>query len=79
MAKFKIQQDRDQCIACGACWTTCPAFWEQSDDGKSTLKGNSNNALDIEEKDLECNKKAAESCPVKIIHITNAETGEKVV
>jgi ferredoxin len=79
MTKYKIEHKREDCIACAACWIECPEFWEQGEDGKSHLKGEANNTLEIEEKDLACNKEAADNCPVNIIHITNLETNEKLI
>jgi len=79
MAKYRIEHDRENCISCGSCWSLCPDFWEQGDDGKASLKNNSGNKLEIEEKDLKCNKSAAESCPVNIIHIIDLESGKKLI
>ncbi|WP_218838040.1 ferredoxin [Candidatus Methanoperedens nitratireducens] len=28
--KLKVNIDRDDCISCGTCWTTCPEFFEQN-------------------------------------------------
>lgn len=73
MAKYKITHNRPECIGCAACVSVCPAFWEMGDDGKSNLKGSTKEGekevMDIEAKDHECNKNAADSCPVKIIGI----------
>ena len=78
MAKFKIVHDREECIGCGSCAAACPKFWEMDPDGKSKLIGSKGNALEIGEKDLKCNKEAAESCPVNVIHIKD-EKGKDVV
>ncbi len=53
-------------------------------DGKSSVKGavrreDGWETLEIEEGDFACNKDAAYSCPVNVIHITNLETGEKIL
>ncbi|MBU1019153.1 MAG: ferredoxin [Patescibacteria group bacterium] len=69
MAKFKIKHDRDNCIGCGACTMVCGQFWSIGDDGKADLKDAVNNELEIDEEDLDCNKQAAESCPVAVIHV----------
>ena len=86
---FKIEHDRPGCIACAACAAVAPEFWEMSkDDGKSDVIGskqttNGNEVvleeLDLEDKDYELNKSAADVCPVNVIHIVNKETGEKVI
>lgn len=54
-------------------------------DGKADLIGskrmNNNDLqiLEIEEKDMQCNKDAAEACPVNVIHIINLDNGEKLI
>ena len=65
----KVKHDRDGCIGCSACVMVCPKFWEMSDDGKSTLKGHTDNELEIGEEDVSCNKEAEASCPVNVIHV----------
>jgi ferredoxin len=65
MAKLKISQDREKCIGCGACAAICPKNWFMDDDGKSTPK-----KTVIEKED--CNKVAADACPVQAIKITKA-------
>lgn len=47
----------------------CPDFWSMADDGKSVLKGAVDNELEVDEKDHACNKEAADSCPVNVIHV----------
>ncbi|MFA6048656.1 MAG: ferredoxin [Candidatus Micrarchaeia archaeon] len=83
MADYSVEHDRPNCIGCGACAAVCPAFWEMASDGKSDLKGvkydgNGLGVLSVEEKDFACNKLAADSCPVNVIHLTNKKTGEKI-
>ena len=74
MAKYKIEHDRDGCIGCGACEMNCPDNWKMADDGKSKPK-----KTEISEEEFECNKKAADECPVNVIHIINEETKEKII
>lgn len=62
MAKFKITQDRDACIGCGACAAVCPDNWKMASDGKSK-------PVKTQVDDISCNKQAADSCPVQCIHI----------
>ncbi len=67
----KIIHEREKCIGCGACVSVCPEHWEMKDDGKAFLK-DSKQVGEKFEKEIEaigCNKEAAESCPVNIIHI----------
>ena len=67
--KYKITQNQKECIGCGACTAVCPKFWKLNNEGKAGLINSKNNELIIEEKDLKCNKEAAESCPIEIIKI----------
>ncbi|EKD24391.1 MAG: hypothetical protein ACD_81C00032G0002 [uncultured bacterium] len=64
-----VKHDRDNCIGCGACVMVCPKFWEMGDDGKSVLKGNKDNQLEISDEDVAINKEAESSCPVNVIHV----------
>ena len=84
MGKFLLEHDRPNCIGCGACAAVSPKFWEMNDDGKSDIKNAKTRAdgwqeLEIDEKDFETNKQAAESCPVNVIHLKNKETNEKII
>ena len=81
---FRILHDKPNCIGCGACAVIAPKFWEMNDDGKADVIGGKNlpNGQQegrIEQKDFEINLEAAESCPVEVIHLTDEETGEKLV
>ncbi|NYZ78351.1 ferredoxin [Candidatus Micrarchaeota archaeon] len=79
---IKIQHDRPNCIGCAACAAVAPEFWSMHEDGKSDLKNakpaaNGGTELEIEEKDFELNKSAAEACPVNVIRVF--KNGEKIV
>ena len=67
----KIIHERNGCIGCGACPAVCPKYWEMAADGKSHLKGSKaegdKHVLEIPE--VECNKDAANACPVNVIKI----------
>jgi len=87
MAKYTIDHDRPICIGCAACEAVAPDFWVMADDGKSDVKGAEvtkegdvivRETLEIDEKDFQTNKDAAESCPVNCIHILN-EKKEKII
>ena len=50
-----------------------------TDDVHTNMARLGHEELDVEEKDYQVNKEAADSCPVNVIHITNKETGEKII
>ncbi|MEM3030425.1 MAG: ferredoxin [Candidatus Micrarchaeia archaeon] len=84
MAGYRIEHDRPNCIGCAACATVCPEFWSMGDDGKSVVKGGKKRSDGWEEReindgDYECNKSAADSCPVNVIHLFKKDTGEKII
>ncbi|MBD3261798.1 MAG: ferredoxin [Candidatus Altiarchaeales archaeon] len=62
------------CIGCGVCSSLCPVFWQMSQDNKSSLK-DSNEVkpgyyeLEVSPEDVECNRNAADSCPVNVISV----------
>lgn len=83
--KYKVTYDREGCISAAACVGVDPKYWElDAADGKANLKGSTKNEetglweMEIDEAELADMKAAAEVCPVLIIHIFNAETGEKI-
>ncbi len=69
---MKIVQKHEECISCGSCVAICPKFWEFGDDGKTFPKGGKKNEkgdYELEIKKVECNKEAADACPVQVIEI----------
>jgi ferredoxin len=83
-SRYILQHDRPNCIGCAACEAVAPDFWEMHDDGKSDIKQGKNlengwQELDIEEKNLEINKEAADCCPVNVIHLVNKKTKERLI
>ncbi len=82
--KYVLQHDRPNCIGCAACAAVAPDFWEMHDGGKSDIKGGKDKEdgwqeREIEEKDFEINKEAADSCPVNVIHIVKKDSKEKII
>jgi ferredoxin len=77
MTKYKIIQQRDECIGCGACVASEPKSWEMNDDNKAILKNSKKigEIYTLETDNLNKNMDAAESCPVNCIHIE--EDGKK--
>ncbi len=69
-----ITQQRDKCIGCNYCVELAYNRWRMSKkDGKATLIGGVNRkgfyTVKVREDELDDNIKAAEACPVKIIHV----------
>lgn len=82
--KFVLQHDRPNCIGCAACEAVSPDFWEMNEDGKSDIKKGKSlesgwQELNLEEKDFNVNKEAADSCPVNVIHIVKKDTKERII
>ena len=53
-----VKINKETCIGCGACVSTCPEVFEMGDDGKAKIKA---------QKDIPCVKEAMENCPVNAI------------
>lgn len=73
MASISI--DRDECISCGACWSTCPEVYEEDDEGLSQVvqahQVDGDPSRGEVSSDLEdCASDGADSCPVECIHIS---------
>jgi len=69
---YKIEHDVSGCIGCGACASICPKYWTMAGAKSKPLK------KEFPDADLKCNKEAAESCPVNVIHIID-DKGKKVI
>lgn len=70
-----IGQQREKCIGCNACVEAAPYRWSISTkDGKCNLVGAINKKrfyhVKVHEDELHDNMRAADNCPVNIIHIT---------
>jgi ferredoxin len=57
-----VKVDKNKCIGCGACASTCPAVFGMNDDGKSEVKA----GADLK-KNEKCIKDAISGCPVEAI------------
>ena len=67
--------DRDGCISCAQCWTTCPDFFEENpEDGRSQVmvafrsEGKPGEGTAPQDK-VDCVSMAADGCPVQVIHV----------
>lgn len=61
---MKIIFEKEKCIGCGSCQAVCPKYWQLGEEGKAKFLGENQ---EVEE--IDCNKEAAEACPVQCIHI----------
>jgi len=72
---MRVKIEREECISCGTCWSTCPDFFEEDpEDGYCSIIEQHRVGGDPAEgeapADLEdCVREAAEECPVEIIHL----------
>jgi ferredoxin len=82
MVKYTVKYDREACIGAASCTAFSKKFKLDNKDGKANLAGakekDSLLILEIDEKELDEMKEAAQSCPVNVIHIYD-EKGTKVV
>nr|WP_297171869.1 ferredoxin [uncultured Agathobaculum sp.] len=60
---MQIHIDRDGCISCGLCESTCPAVFRIADDGLAEVYHQPADAA--EQADAQT---AADGCPVSVIH-----------
>jgi ferredoxin len=70
-----ITLQREKCIGCNYCVEHAPERWAMSKkDGKSVLLGARErkgfHTVKVNDEEMEQNKTAAKSCPVKIIKVT---------
>ncbi|MGD0951422.1 MAG: ferredoxin [Methanotrichaceae archaeon] len=71
----KVVIDREDCISCGACWESCPEFFEENPDdnfSQGVEKFRSGGFGEGEAPDdlIDCVIKASENCPAEVIHIS---------
>ncbi|VVB76072.1 Ferredoxin [uncultured archaeon] len=67
---FKIIQDHDACIGCGACAAICPTDWRLEGDKAILVGGKKEGKVFVKvAKDASCNKDAETACPVKCIKV----------
>jgi ferredoxin len=72
---MRVAVDRDECIACGTCWDDCPEVFEEDEaDGLNQIVeayrvGGDPAVGQVPDELVECVRRAAEGCPVEIIHV----------
>ncbi len=74
MVKYKIEIDREGCIACGACYALDPSHYESDEEGKSKVVGSETDASKssgvFEDEEVDVAREAESSCPVFVIVVT---------
>ena len=71
--KYKIEVDREKCIACGNCYSTDPTHFESTDEGKSKVVDGASNGKStgsFDDDKIADAKVAADACPVQAITVT---------
>ncbi len=71
--KFRVEVDREGCIACATCYTLDPAHFEGDSEGKSRVVGGSSNGKSegtFEDEKLKDAQEAERACPVSVITVT---------
>ena len=72
---MRVTVDREECIACGACWDDCPEVFEEDEaDGLNQIiaayqVGGDPAVGQVPDELGMCVQRAAEGCPVEIIHV----------
>ena len=72
---MKVTIERDQCIACGACYDKCPGVFEENTEDTwsqitQSYRVNGDLALGEIPSELEsCARESEEVCPVSIIQV----------
>ena len=72
--KYKIEIEREGCIACGSCYSIDPNHFEPDDEDKSTVVGGETDA-DVssgvfDDEKIETAREAEDSCPTSVITVT---------
>lgn len=72
--KYKIEIEREGCIACGTCYSIDPSHFEPDDEGKSTViegetDANASSGV-FDDEEIENAREAEDSCPSSVITIT---------
>ncbi len=72
---MKVTVDRENCIACGACWSDCEEVFEENlEDGLTDIAekyrvGDDLGVGEVPEDLRDCVQDAADGCPEEIIHV----------
>ena len=73
--KYKIEVNREDCIACSTCYGLDPKHFESDPEGKSKVVGGTGNGKStgtFDDEKMSEAENAASSCPVSVITVTKA-------
>ncbi|MFA5125901.1 MAG: ferredoxin [archaeon] len=71
---FKLTQDQEACIGCGACAAICPANWVLNGDKAEILGAKKEGKVFVKiVNEAGCNNDAANACPVKCIKVEQVQ------
>ncbi len=80
MTKYRVAVDKDTCISCGVCYSTCPEVFEPDDEAKSQIVSKYRSSVNqsmsegvIDDSVAECAQSAKDMCPVQAITVEEKE------
>ena len=71
--KYRVEINRETCIACGICYDTDTTHFEEDAEGKAKVVNGTNNSVSIgnfNDEIIEGVQKIAENCPVNAISVS---------
>ncbi|MGD0645887.1 MAG: ferredoxin [Candidatus Bathyarchaeia archaeon] len=71
--RYRIEVNREECIACTTCYTLDPDHFESDSEGKSKVKGgvsNGESTGSFDDEKITQAQEAENSCPVSVIKVT---------
>lgn len=78
MAQYRVTVDKDTCISCGVCYSTCPEVFEPDDEGKNQIvskyrSSSSGSEGVVDDSVVDCAQSARDTCPVQAIIVEKKE------
>jgi ferredoxin len=71
--KYRIEIDREGCIACATCYTIDPTHYESDEEGKSKVVGGTSNGKSVgnfDDDKITDARSAEGACPVSVITVS---------